>query len=180
MPLMPALPAVHFRPRGQPAPRERKMRPSERLVTVTFTARRRAARSGDRQTDTAHLLHSLIESECAVGELLEGYGPGRGRVLGYLVQRGIGYGMDWRGVPEGGQSGPGAAGARVVAVGARAEGGPGWSVSAAAALEQAWRRARGRGLAEAGPTEATLPAAGPTWAGLGKAGLSERGWVRRG
>ncbi|MEU7563725.1 Clp protease N-terminal domain-containing protein [Streptomyces eurythermus] len=58
-------------------------------------ARRRAVRDGDRQTDTAHLLHALLEHDpearAAVGE------PRRlARLLGYLVQRSIGYGLRWR------------------------------------------------------------------------------------
>ncbi|AYN43949.1 peptidase [Streptomyces dangxiongensis] len=66
-------------------------------------ARRRALRDGDRQTDTAHLLHSLLEHDpearAAVG------GPARlARLLGYLVQRSIGYGLRWQGSVE--DSGP--------------------------------------------------------------------------
>ncbi|MFD0392878.1 peptidase [Streptomyces nogalater] len=58
-------------------------------------ARRRAVRDGDRQTDTAHLLHALLEHDpqarAAVGE------PRRlARLLGYLVQRSIGYGLRWQ------------------------------------------------------------------------------------
>ncbi|AKN73544.1 peptidase [Streptomyces sp. PBH53] len=62
-------------------------------------ARRRAVRDGDRQTDTAHLLHALLEHDpearAAVG------GPQRlARLLGYLVQRSIGYGLRWQGSVE--------------------------------------------------------------------------------
>ncbi|MYW46762.1 peptidase [Streptomyces sp. SID161] len=62
-------------------------------------ARRRAVRDGDRQTDTAHLLHALLEHDpevrAAMGE------PRRlARLLGYLVQRSIGYGLRWQGRVE--------------------------------------------------------------------------------
>ncbi|MGW1605190.1 Clp protease N-terminal domain-containing protein [Streptomyces eurythermus] len=65
------------------------------LAAVVAGARRRAVRDGDRQTDTAHLLHALLEHDpevrAAVGE------PRRlARLLGYLVQRSIGYGLRWR------------------------------------------------------------------------------------
>ncbi|MEV5346985.1 Clp protease N-terminal domain-containing protein [Streptomyces achromogenes] len=65
------------------------------LAAVVTGARRRAVRDGDRQTDTAHLLHALLEHDpearAAVGE------PRRlARLLGYLVQRSIGYGLRWR------------------------------------------------------------------------------------
>ncbi|MFE4515464.1 Clp protease N-terminal domain-containing protein, partial [Kitasatospora sp. NPDC056783] len=33
------------------------------LATVVAAARRRALRDGDRQVDTAHLLHALVESD---------------------------------------------------------------------------------------------------------------------
>ncbi|MGW7433689.1 Clp protease N-terminal domain-containing protein [Streptomyces sp. NPDC054861] len=65
------------------------------LATVVAGARRRALRGGDRQVDTAHLLHSLIESDPQVGAVFDG--PAQlARVLGYLVQRSIGYGLRWR------------------------------------------------------------------------------------
>ncbi|GAA2226643.1 Clp protease N-terminal domain-containing protein [Streptomyces nogalater] len=65
------------------------------LAAVVAGARRRAVRDGDRQTDTAHLLHALLEHDpqarAAVGE------PRRlARLLGYLVQRSIGYGLRWQ------------------------------------------------------------------------------------
>lgn len=62
-------------------------------------ARRRAVRGGDRQTDTAHLLHSLLESDQDAGAALGG-GARLARVLGYLVQRSIGYGLRWQGSVE--------------------------------------------------------------------------------
>ncbi|MFD9395309.1 Clp protease N-terminal domain-containing protein [Streptomyces sp. NPDC060000] len=58
-------------------------------------ARRRAVRDGDRQIDTAHLLHSLLEQDPQVRAAFDG-GPRLARLLGYLVQRSIGYGLRWR------------------------------------------------------------------------------------
>ncbi|AEW93076.1 MULTISPECIES: Clp protease N-terminal domain-containing protein [Streptomycetaceae] len=109
------------------------------LGAVVFSARRRAARDGDRQTDTAHLLHSLLETDPGCWETA-GAGPGQlVRVLAYLVQRTIGYGMRWRGTVED-------SGAIPVAV-ARPE--PGWSPAATAALRDAAARAAHRGAAHA-------------------------------
>ncbi|CAL9596512.1 Clp protease N-terminal domain-containing protein [Streptomyces sp. enrichment culture] len=68
---------------------------SEELAAVVAGARRRALRDGDRQIDTAHLLHSLLESDAEVSEVF-GEGPGSARLLGYLVQRSIGYGLRWQ------------------------------------------------------------------------------------
>jgi ATP-dependent Clp protease ATP-binding subunit ClpA len=116
------------------------------LRAVAAAARRRAARDGDRQADTAHLLHSLLEHDprarAAVGErqLV--------RVLGYLVQRSIGYGMRWHGSVEepGPESGP-----ETVPVPGAA--GSGWSPSAAAAISGAAARARDRGVAQPNGTD---------------------------
>ncbi|MFF5188501.1 Clp protease N-terminal domain-containing protein [Streptomyces sp. NPDC000345] len=58
-------------------------------------ARRRAVRDGDRQIDTAHLLHSLLEHDPRVRAAFGG-GPQLARLLGYLVQRSIGYGLRWQ------------------------------------------------------------------------------------
>ncbi|MEU4874228.1 Clp protease N-terminal domain-containing protein [Streptomyces sp. NPDC021608] len=58
-------------------------------------ARRRALRDGDRQVDTAHLLHSLLEHDPLVRAAFGG-GPQLARLLGYLVQRSIGYGLRWQ------------------------------------------------------------------------------------
>ncbi len=101
------------------------------------TARRRAARDGDRQIDTAHLLHSLLESDSGTWELLDGGSPQVGKLLGYLVQRSIGYGLRWQSTVE--DSGA------VPAVSEQPGGVPGWSPSARAALELAAERARRRG-----------------------------------
>ncbi|MEU2440566.1 Clp protease N-terminal domain-containing protein [Streptomyces rubradiris] len=117
------------------------------LAAVVAGARRRAVRDGDRQTDTAHLLHTLLEHDpearAAVGE------PRRlARLLGYLVQRSIGYGLRWRtGVEDSGAL-------PVVAAPAGRSGQPPadvtgrdadrWSPAAAAALVAARTRARRR------------------------------------
>ncbi|MGW0946350.1 Clp protease N-terminal domain-containing protein [Streptomyces sp. NPDC002623] len=58
-------------------------------------ARRRAVRDGDRQIDTAHVLHSLLEHDSQVRAAFDG-GPQLARLLGYLVQRSIGYGLRWQ------------------------------------------------------------------------------------
>ncbi|MBA0051073.1 peptidase [Streptomyces sp. AJS327] len=104
---------------------------------MVSAARRRAARDGDRQIDTAHLLHSLFESDRAVWDLLEGGSPQVGRLLGYLVQRSVGYGLRWQGTVE--DSGA------VPEVADQPGGVPGLSPSAAAALAVARQCARRRG-----------------------------------
>ncbi|MFG2352909.1 Clp protease N-terminal domain-containing protein [Streptomyces sp. NPDC048521] len=131
-------------------------------AAVVAGARRRAVRDGDRQVDTAHLLHSLLEHDpevrAAVGD------PARlARLLGYLVQRSIGYGLRWQGsvehsgvipvVPVAPQAAPAvrtAPAAQVTAAlpaarGGEARGGADWSPVAAAALAEARGRARRRG-----------------------------------
>ncbi|MEU6350732.1 Clp protease N-terminal domain-containing protein [Streptomyces sp. NPDC047072] len=72
---------------------------SAELATVISGARRRALRDGDRQIDTAHLLHSLLESDPEAYALFESE-PQLPRLLGYLVQRSIGYGLRWQGTVE--------------------------------------------------------------------------------
>lgn len=72
---------------------------SEELAAVVTGARRRAVRDGDRQIDTAHLLHSLLERDPEVYAVV-GEGPQIARLLGYLVQRSIGYGLRWQGTVE--------------------------------------------------------------------------------
>lgn len=104
---------------------------SDELATVVSAARRRALRDGDRQIDTAHLLHSLLESDQRVRAVLDG-APQVARLLGYLVQRSIGYGLRWQGAVEDSGAGP-------VAFEA------GWSPVAAAAMEGACARAVLRG-----------------------------------
>lgn len=118
------------------------------LRAVAAGARRRAARDGDRQADTAHLLHSLLENDprarSAVGErqLV--------RVLGYLVQRSIGYGMRWHGSVEEPGTGQGPGTGTVPVPGTA---GSGWSPSAAAAISGAAARARDRGVAQPNGTD---------------------------
>ncbi|MEU2269344.1 Clp protease N-terminal domain-containing protein [Streptomyces olindensis] len=68
---------------------------SDELASMVAGARRRAVRDGDRQIDTAHLLHSLLESDPDARAVL-GDGPRIARLLGYLVQRSIGYGLRWQ------------------------------------------------------------------------------------
>ncbi|KND36078.1 Clp protease N-terminal domain-containing protein [Streptomyces acidiscabies] len=107
---------------------------SAELVAAVAGARRRAVRSADRQIDSAHLLHSLLESDPEVRGML-GEEPRISRVLGYLVQRSIGYGLRWQGGVEDSGEVP------VVAV---AEG---FSPVAAVAMEGARVRALRRGVA---------------------------------
>ncbi|NGO87759.1 peptidase, partial [Streptomyces sp. 196(2019)] len=68
-------------PHGPDSPEDRF---TVELATVATGARRRALRDGDRQIDTAHLLHSLVESDPEVREVFDG-GPQLAKVLGYLV-----------------------------------------------------------------------------------------------
>ncbi|KOG32017.1 Clp protease N-terminal domain-containing protein [Streptomyces resistomycificus] len=105
---------------------------SAELAAVVTGARRRAVRGGDRQIDTAHLLHSLLEGDPEVRDVFDAE-PQFSRLLGYLVQRSIGYGLRWQGTVE--DSG-------VVPVVTEAEG---FSPLAAGAMEYARARAAGRG-----------------------------------
>ncbi|MER5772386.1 Clp protease N-terminal domain-containing protein [Streptomyces sp. NPDC001985] len=106
--------------------------PAVELAPVITGARRRALRDGDRQIDTAHLLHALLETDQEARAAL-GAAPLVARVLGYLVQRSIGYGLRWQASAEepGGRSGR--------------SGAPVWSPSADAALRGAAERAGRRG-----------------------------------
>lgn len=72
---------------------------SAELAAAVDGARRRAVRDGDRQIDTAHLLHSLLENDPEVRAAFDG-GPQLARLFGYLVQRSIGYGLRWQGGVE--------------------------------------------------------------------------------
>lgn len=110
---------------------------SAELASAVSGARRRAVRDGDRQIDTAHLLHSLLECDAEARALLAD-GPRVARVLGYLVQRSIGYGLRWQGTVED-------SGAVPVVTGVA-----GFSPPAAAAMEDACARAERRGAARAG------------------------------
>ncbi|WNI33189.1 Clp protease N-terminal domain-containing protein [Streptomyces sp. ITFR-6] len=107
---------------------------TDELAAVVTGARRRALRDGDQQIDTAHLLHSLIESDPAVRTAFDG-GPQLARVLGYLVQRSIGYGLRWQGAIED----SGAIPVVPAAPNAVAEG---WSPAAGSAMDEAHQRAR--------------------------------------
>ncbi|MER7520474.1 Clp protease N-terminal domain-containing protein [Streptomyces sp. NPDC126499] len=107
------------------------------LVAVVTAARRRALRDGDRQIDTAHLLHSLVETDPEAAAAFED-DHRLARVLGYLVQRSIGYGLHWqRSVEDTGSALPAVRGA--------GDGAGGWSPAAAAALAGARERAARRG-----------------------------------
>lgn len=94
-------------------------------------ARRRALRDGDRQIDTAHLLHTLLESDPEVRAVFDG--PQVARLLGYLVQRAIGYGLRWQTTVEDSGSVP------------LLKEPDGWSPAAATALRAAYGRAAERG-----------------------------------
>ncbi|MFE0178190.1 Clp protease N-terminal domain-containing protein [Streptomyces sp. NPDC059002] len=107
---------------------------SAELASVVAGARRRAVRDGDRQIDTAHLLHSLLESDPAVRAVFEN-GAQVVRLLGYLVQRSIGYGLQWQGTVED-------SGAVPVVTSVKEAG---WSPAAATAMEMALDRADLRG-----------------------------------
>nr|WP_202450643.1 Clp protease N-terminal domain-containing protein [Streptomyces sp. SID4917] len=119
------------------------------MVSVLSGARRRALRDGDAQIDTAHLLHSLLETDPEVRSAFGGGGHAGGqtgdqvvKVLGYLVQRSIGYGLRWQRTVE--DSGA------VPVVRERAM--SGWSPGAVTAMRRALERAarhgepRARGL----------------------------------
>ncbi|MET8585122.1 Clp protease N-terminal domain-containing protein [Streptomyces collinus] len=120
---------------------------SAELVAVVAGARRRAVRDGDRQVDTAHLLHSLLEYDPEVRSAV-GDAPQLARLLGYLVQRSIGYGLRWQGTVE--DSGALAVVPDPAPYGAESREAGAWSPAAAAAMEDARRRARRRTGAPAG------------------------------
>jgi hypothetical protein len=112
---------------------------SAELAAAVAAARRRAVRDGDRHTDTAHLLHTLLESDPQVRAALGG-GPLIARLLGYLVQRSIGYGLRWQSSVEDSGALP------VVTEAARTgSDGHGCSPAASAALAHACARAARRG-----------------------------------
>ncbi|MFZ3556021.1 MULTISPECIES: Clp protease N-terminal domain-containing protein [unclassified Streptomyces] len=105
---------------------------TDELAAVVAGARRRAVRDGDRQIDTAHLLHSLLETDPDVRSAFP-EGAQVARLLGYLVQRSIGYGLRWQGSVEDSGAVPLVPSA------------PGWSPVAAAAMEASVERAASRG-----------------------------------
>ncbi|MEU7045547.1 Clp protease N-terminal domain-containing protein [Streptomyces varsoviensis] len=128
--------SVHSRiPSTDPTGDGRQSRLSVEMAAVVAGARRRAARDGDAQIDTAHLLHALLESAPGARDAFDGGPPQIARLLGYLVQRTIGYGLRWYGSVED-------SGAIPVLDGAAA---PGWSPAAAAAMDGAIGRAHARG-----------------------------------
>ncbi|MFJ8078841.1 Clp protease N-terminal domain-containing protein [Streptomyces sp. NPDC096176] len=120
------------------------------LTSVVAGARRRVLRDGDRQIDTAHLLHSLMEYDPEV-RVAVGRPSQVARVLGYLVQRSIGYGLAWQGSVEDSGALPVARDAEPpgrspsVAAGRGMPDVPGWSPAAVAAMAGALARARRRG-----------------------------------
>ncbi|MFG3662157.1 Clp protease N-terminal domain-containing protein [Streptomyces sp. NPDC047706] len=109
---------------------------SDELAAVLAGARRRAVRDGDRQVDTAHLLHSLLEYDPEVRAAFDSE-PQLARLLGYLVQRSIGYGLRWQTTVED-------SGAIPVVTGAA-----GHSTPAATAMAYAGERAARRGDTQA-------------------------------
>jgi ATP-dependent Clp protease ATP-binding subunit ClpA len=104
---------------------------SAALTAVVAGARRRALRDGDPQIDTAHLLHALLESDPEVRAVFAS-DPQVVRLLGYLVQRSIGYGLRWQSSVEDSGALP-------------ATTGDGWSPVATAAMAAANERAALRG-----------------------------------
>ncbi|AXG76775.1 peptidase [Streptomyces paludis] len=106
-------------------------------MSVVAGARRRAHRGADAQIDTAHLLHSLLETDPEVRAVFDSE-PQPARVLGYLVQRSIGYGLRWQGTVE--DSGALPVVRREV---------PGWSPPAVTAMAAALNRAALRGAPRA-------------------------------
>ncbi|WP_407697709.1 Clp protease N-terminal domain-containing protein [Streptomyces corynorhini] len=108
------------------------------LASVVAGARRRAHRGADAQIDTAHLLHSLLETDPEARAVFEG--PQLARVLGYLVQRSIGYGLRWQGTVEDSGALP-VIRNRTVA---------GWSPPAVSAMSGALERAARRGAPRVG------------------------------
>lgn len=131
----------------------------EELAAVVAGARRRAFRDGDRQVDTAHLLHTLLESDPRARAAIAGGPPQVARLLGYLAQRAIGYGVQWSGsvedsgavsrvCPRVGNGGDGRVGDEGDGgVGGRSP--SGWSPAAVAAMGAAVARAGARGASRA-------------------------------
>ena len=102
------------------------------LSRIAAGARRRAVRSGDAEVDTGHLLHALLESDDRALGLTAPQTAQSTRLMGYLAQRSIGFGREWR-------SGEGAGTHR-----AQERDRLRWSRSAGDALEQASRVALAR------------------------------------
>ncbi|MFE6158216.1 Clp protease N-terminal domain-containing protein [Streptomyces sp. NPDC056486] len=166
-------------PGAEPGPirADTDSRLSAALASVVAGARRRAVRDGDRQIDTAHLLHSLLETDPDVRAAFDD-GAQVVRLLGYLVQRSIGYGLQWQGTIEDSGSVP------LVKVG---DFGPAkekrWSPSATAAMEAAIERADRRGEPRAlGVDLLVALIADPDYRAvevLGRAGADPKAIIRR-
>jgi len=107
------------------------------LSRIAAGARRRALRAGDAEVDTGHLLHALLESDDRALGLTAPQAAQSTRLMGYLAQRSIGFGREWR-------SGEGAGSHR-----AQERNRLRWSRSAGDALEQASRVALARSGQEA-------------------------------
>lgn len=150
---------------------------SVELTSVVAGARRRAMRDGDRQIDTAHLLHSLLETDPEVRAAF-GQGAQVVRLLGYLVQRSIGYGLQWQGTVEDSGAVPMARESNSAPVKET-----GWSPSASAAMETAIERADRRGEPQAlGVDLLAALVADPDCRAvevLGRAGVEAQGLLRR-
>ncbi|MFG2503595.1 Clp protease N-terminal domain-containing protein [Streptomyces sp. NPDC048441] len=137
-------------PRGaEPGPTRAETDPrlSAALASVLAGARRRAVRDGDRQIDTAHLLHSLLETDPDVRAALDDETQVV-RLFGYLVQRSIGYGLQWQGTVEDSGAVPmvrSGDSAPIPAPRSTATKETGWSPSATVAMKAALERAELRG-----------------------------------
>jgi hypothetical protein len=66
------------------------------LAVVAARARRRALRAGDPEVDTGHLLHALLETDESALGVAAPLPTQATRLMGYLVQRSIGFGRLWR------------------------------------------------------------------------------------
>jgi hypothetical protein len=66
------------------------------LAVVVARARRRALRAGDPEVDTGHLLHALLETDDSALGVAAPLPVQATRLMGYLVQRSIGFGRLWR------------------------------------------------------------------------------------
>jgi hypothetical protein len=125
---IPGAPTGSLADAGSGRPATELLEQGRALEPVATRARRRAVRAGDTEIDTGHLLHALLESDERTLGLVAQLPSQATRLMGYLAQRSIGFGRDWRpgegaGVPRPALSAPSTP--------------PGWSRSAAAALGRA-------------------------------------------
>jgi len=134
---------------------------------IAAAARRRAARTGDAEVDTGHLLHSLLEADPEALAAVAPQPAQAARLMGYLAQRSIGFGRRWQGSAELGEAGTGAVAAvrddrREGPADAEAQepegwAGPvGWSRAAVMALHRARVGAAIRGAANGEPDDLEL------------------------